>query len=90
MTDVELRQDASAEYVKGWNDGIAARKELDDLSAIDPVALEPRSLGRNEMSDKNTVTVRTGVDFFGVCFFLFYDFNGKYDLYDAIMHWLMK
>jgi hypothetical protein len=39
MTDVELRQDASAEYVKGWNDGIAARKELDDLSAIDPVAL---------------------------------------------------
>lgn len=39
---------------------------------------------------KNTVTVRTGVDFLGVCFFLFYDFNGKYDLYDAIMHWLMK
>lgn len=21
---------------------------------------------------------------------LFYDFNGKYDLYDAIMHWMMK
>lgn len=21
---------------------------------------------------------------------LFVDFNGKYDLYDAIMHWLMK
>ena len=42
------------------------------------------------MNDKNTVTVRTGVDFLGVGCVVCYDFNGKYDLYDAIMHWLMK
>lgn len=26
----------------------------------------------------------------GMLIIMFYDFNGKYDLYDAIMHWLMK
>lgn len=44
------------------------------------------------MSDnKNEVNVSSGVGFIGTCFFLFYNFNNaKYDLYDAIMHWLMK
>lgn len=23
-------------------------------------------------------------------FVLFYDFNGQYDLYDALLHWLMR
>ena len=42
------------------------------------------------MADNN-VTVRSGMDLFGVCFILFYNFNdAKYDLYDAIVHWLMK
>ena len=37
------------------------------------------------------ITVRTGMDFFCVCFLLFFNFvDSKYDLYDAIMHWLMK
>lgn len=43
------------------------------------------------MTDNKTVTVRTGMDFFGVCFLLFFNFgDSKYDLYDAIMIWLMK
>ena len=43
------------------------------------------------MADKNEVNVRSGMDFFGVCFILFWNFNeAKYDLYDAIMHWLLK
>jgi hypothetical protein len=42
------------------------------------------------MTDK-TVTVQNGVGFLGVCFILFFNFgDSKYDLYDAIMHWLMK
>ena len=42
------------------------------------------------MADNN-VTVRSGMDFFGVCFILFYNFgSNNYDLYDAILHWLMK
>lgn len=33
----------------------------------------------------------SGIGFFGACFFLFYNFGGNnYDLYDAIIHWLMK
>ena len=41
--------------------------------------------------DNKTVTVRSGMDFFGVCFLLFFNFgDSNYDLYDAVMHWLMK
>lgn len=43
------------------------------------------------MADKNEVNVSSGMDFFGVCFILFWNFgDSKYDLYDAIVHWLMK
>lgn len=42
------------------------------------------------MSEK-TVTITNGVGFFGACFLLFYNFNNaQYDLYDAIMHWMLK
>ena len=42
------------------------------------------------MTDKTT-TVQNGVGFLGACFILFINFgDSKYDLYDAIMHWLMK
>lgn len=42
------------------------------------------------MNDK-TITVRSGMDFVCVCFILFANFgDSKYDLYDAIMIWLMK
>jgi len=43
------------------------------------------------MSDDKTITVRSGMDFFGVCIILFFNFgDSKYDLYDAIMIWMMK
>jgi hypothetical protein len=43
------------------------------------------------MSDDKTITVRSGMDTVTVCFILFYNFgDSKYDLYDAIMIWLMK
>jgi hypothetical protein len=38
----------------------------------------------------NNITVGGGIGFFGVCFLLFWDFNDKMDLYDAIIHWLLK
>ena len=41
--------------------------------------------------NKNEVNVNSGVGFIGTCFLLFFNFgDSKYDLYDAIMHWLMK
>ena len=41
--------------------------------------------------NKNEVNVNSGVGFIGTCFLLFFNFgDSNYDLYDAIMHWLMK
>jgi hypothetical protein len=41
------------------------------------------------MSDMK-VSVDNSGDWLIILIVLFWDFNGKYDLYDAIMNWLMK
>ena len=39
----------------------------------------------------NRVTVHSGVGFIGMCIILFVNFgDNTYDLYDAIVHFLMK